>query len=310
MNTLTGMIGQVPAPAAYVILAAAVLAESVLLLGAFIPTLTILLASGALARAGDLNLALVIATAASAVVTGDALGHRTGHLLGSRLRTGRLGRHVPAAAWQRAQALMTRRGGQAVFLSRFVPVVRTLTPHLAGATRLPYRRIAPYSLLAAPLWAGAEAVAGYAATASFQHVMTFGGPALAAAAAVIAAVALARKKDRRPSRCQGRAGATDELSQSAASTQAARLASEEAIPASWTAWSMPGGTPEAVTVTSVPSPAAARCHVIVMVPAYDGSSASNTARCTTRSGGTRAANSTSTTSVASDVLPGLSAGSR
>ncbi|MFJ4601064.1 DedA family protein [Streptomyces griseoluteus] len=121
MTTLTGLIGQVPAPAAYVILAAAVLSESVLLLGAFIPTLALLLASGALARAGDLNLILVISTAASAVVAGDALGHRTGHLLGSRLRTGRLGRRIPAAAWQRAQALMTRRGGQAVFLSRFAP---------------------------------------------------------------------------------------------------------------------------------------------------------------------------------------------
>ncbi|MGW5307625.1 DedA family protein [Streptomyces griseoluteus] len=218
MNTLTGLIGQVPPPAAYVILAAAVLAESVLLLGAFIPTLTLMLASGALARAGDLNLVLVISTAASAVVAGDALGHRTGHLLGSRLRTGRLGRRIPAAAWQRAQALMTRRGGQAVLLSRFVPVVRTLTPHLAGATRLPYRRIAPYSLLAAPLWAGAEAVAGYAAAASFRHVLTFGGPALAAAVAVIAAAALVRNKIRRPGRPRGRAGATAEPSQSAAST--------------------------------------------------------------------------------------------
>ncbi|WP_439681102.1 DedA family protein [Embleya sp. MST-111070] len=197
MNTLTGLIGHVPAPAAYTILAATVLAESVLLIGAFIPTLTLLLAAGALARTGDLNLILVITTAASAVVAGDALGHRTGHLLGSRLRTGRLGRRIPTAAWQRAQALMARRGGQAVFLSRFVPVVRTLTPHLAGATALPYRRIAPYSLLAAPLWAGAEATAGYAAATSFQHAITYGGPALAAAAAVIAAIALAARKIRR-----------------------------------------------------------------------------------------------------------------
>ncbi|MFB4424694.1 DedA family protein [Streptomyces sp. QL37] len=200
MNTLTGLIGHVPAPAAYAILAAAVLVESVLLLGAFIPTLTLLLAAGALARAGDLNLVLVIATATSAVVAGDAFGHRTGHLLGSRLRTGRLGRRIPAAAWQRAEALMARRGGQAVFLSRFVPVVRTLTPHLAGATRLPYRRIAPYSLLAAPLWAGAEATTGYVAATSLQHVITYGGPALAATAAVITATVLAGSKIRRRSR--------------------------------------------------------------------------------------------------------------
>lgn len=61
---------------------------------------------------------------------------------------------------------MDRRGGQAVFLARFVPVLRTLTPHRAGATRLPYRRIAPYSALAALLWATAEAGIGYAALAT------------------------------------------------------------------------------------------------------------------------------------------------
>ncbi|MFD3324900.1 DedA family protein [Streptomyces sp. NPDC058701] len=202
MNTLTGLIGQVPAPAAYAILAAAVLAESVLLIGAFIPTLTLLMASGALARAGDLNVALVIATASCAVVAGDALGHRTGHLLGSRLRTGHLGRRIPAAAWQRAESLMDRRGGQAVLLSRFVPVVRTLAPHVAGATRLPYRRIAPYSLLAAPLWAGAETTAGYAAASSLQHAVTLGGPALAAGAVLIAGAALTIARIRRRTRAR------------------------------------------------------------------------------------------------------------
>ncbi|MGH3803429.1 MAG: DedA family protein, partial [Pseudonocardiaceae bacterium] len=197
MNALTGLIGQVPTPVAYAILAAAVLAESVLLLGAFIPTLTLLLASGALARTGDLNLPLVILTAACAAVAGDALGHRIGHLLGSRLRTGRLGRRVPTAAWQRAESLMTKRGGQAVFLSRYVPVVRTLAPHLAGAIRLPYRRIAPYSLLAAPLWAGAEVTAGYAAASSLQQAITLGGPALAATSVLIAGAVLTTGKIRR-----------------------------------------------------------------------------------------------------------------
>ncbi|MFG2313017.1 DedA family protein [Streptomyces sp. NPDC048566] len=190
MNTLSGLIGHVPAPAAYAIVAAAVLAESVLLVGAFVPTLTLLLTSGTLVRAGDLNLALVIATASCAVVAGDAIGHRTGRLLSSRLRTGRMGRRIPAAAWQRAETLMTRRGGQAIFLARFVVVIRTLAPYTAGATGMPYQRIAPYSMLAAPLWAGAEVMAGYAAATSLQQVSTFSGPALAGAAALTAGAVL------------------------------------------------------------------------------------------------------------------------
>ncbi|MGW2787726.1 DedA family protein [Streptomyces populi] len=211
MNTLTALIGHVPAPASYAILGAGVLIESVLLLGAFIPTLTLLLAAGALARAGDLNLVLVIAAASGAVMAGDALGHRTGHLLGSRLRTGGLGSHIPTAAWQRAEALMARRGGQAVFLSRFVPVLRTLAPHLAGAMRLPYRRIAPYSLLAAPLWAGAEVTTGYVAATSFQRVITYGGPAIAATAAVITAAVLGSSKIRSRTRSADRESHTAAL---------------------------------------------------------------------------------------------------
>ncbi|MFD8380961.1 DedA family protein [Streptomyces sp. NPDC059679] len=61
--------------------------------------------------------------------------------------------------------MMARHGGHAVLLTRFLPVLRTLTPHLAGAARLPYHRIAPYSAVAAPLWATAEAGTGYAAAA-------------------------------------------------------------------------------------------------------------------------------------------------
>ncbi|MDW6058879.1 VTT domain-containing protein [Streptomyces sp. FXJ1.4098] len=162
----------------------------VLLLGAFIPTLTLLLTAGALARSGQLALPPLIAICACAVVAGDFLAHRTGHVLDHRLRTGRFGRRLPAAAWRRAETLMARHGGHAVFLARFLPVLRTLTPHLAGAARLPYRRIAPYSVVAAPLWATAEAGTGYAAAASAQRAVALGAPALAAAMAVVAGAAL------------------------------------------------------------------------------------------------------------------------
>ncbi|MEU7697821.1 VTT domain-containing protein [Streptomyces sp. NPDC039028] len=197
MNSLITVLGEVPQAVSYAIVAAAVLAESVLFVGAFIPTLTLLLTAGALARSGQLNLLLLIAIASLAVVTGDFLAHRTGRALGPRLRTGRLGRRLPATAWQRAEALMARRGGHAVFWARFVPLIRTLTPHLAGATRLPYRRIAPYSLAAAPLWAALEAGAGFTAAASLQQALTLGGPVLAATCAVVATVGLWWKRHSR-----------------------------------------------------------------------------------------------------------------
>lgn len=171
MNTPSDLLGHLPPAPAYAVVALAVLAESILLIGAFVPTLTLLLTAGALARTGHISLLAVMAVASGAVVAGDFLAHRTGTLLGDRLRAGRLGRGIPDPAWRHAEALMTRHGGRAVFLARFLPVVRTLAPHFAGATRLPYHRIAPYSATAACLWATAEAGAGYAAATSLHRVL-------------------------------------------------------------------------------------------------------------------------------------------
>ncbi|MFF0087414.1 DedA family protein [Streptomyces canus] len=194
MNALSDILGHLSPTSAYTMVAVAVLAESVLLVGAFVPTLTLLLTAGALARTGHVSLLVVIVVAVAAVVTGDFLAHRTGRLLGAQLRAGRVGRRIPDAAWRRAEALMTRHGGRAVFLARFLPVVRTLAPHFAGATRLPYRRIAPYSIIAACLWATAEAGVGYAAAASLQPVLTLGGPTLALVVLTALGVTLLRRR--------------------------------------------------------------------------------------------------------------------
>ncbi|MFE5220936.1 hypothetical protein ACFRC1_41595, partial [Streptomyces sp. NPDC056626] len=75
-------------------------------------------------------------------------------------------------------------------------LVAAQSAHELAAGRVLDRRIAPYSLTAAPLWAGAEAGAGYAATASLQHTLALGSPALAAAAACAAAAMLWTKTRR------------------------------------------------------------------------------------------------------------------
>lgn len=200
MTTFIHILGHGSRPAAYAVLTTAILGEAVLLIGAFIPTLAFMLTAGALARTGNLNLVLVVVITASAAMIGDALGIRIGHLLGSRLRTGGLGRRIPATAWQRAENLMDRRGGQAIFCCRFIPVLRTITPHLAGAANLPYRRVAPYSVLAAVLWASLESGAGYTAAASVEHPVTIGVPAVVAAGAIVAAATLTYKTRQRKQR--------------------------------------------------------------------------------------------------------------
>jgi membrane-associated protein len=123
------------------------------------------------------------------VLVGDLLAQRTGRALGPRLGTGRIGRRVPRSMLTRTYRLLARRGGAAVFVCRFMPVVRTLAPHLAGAAGLRFRRIAPYSLVAAVLWASAEAATGYEVGASYTRLTSL-GPLLGAAAAVLVVVAV------------------------------------------------------------------------------------------------------------------------
>ncbi|MFD0568695.1 DedA family protein [Kitasatospora gansuensis] len=137
MNLLSGLFGHLSPAVAYTVVAGVVLAESVLLTAVFVPTLTLLLTAGALARTGQLSLPLVVASAAGAAIAGDFLAHRTGWHLGKRLRTARMARRIPAAAWQRAETLMTRHGGRAVFLARLLPMVRTLAPHFAAPPACP-----------------------------------------------------------------------------------------------------------------------------------------------------------------------------
>lgn len=109
-----------------------------------------------------------------AVTLGASLGDHVGYLLGRRYGDAlgqtravrRLGRHH----LERAMELLRRRGGTAVFMTRLVPVVRTLTPAAAGASGLPYRRFAPASLAGSALWAtvyvgGGSVVAGVASLA-------------------------------------------------------------------------------------------------------------------------------------------------
>lgn len=196
VEPLTGMLAQVPPVAAYAILATALLIESNLLFGVFVPTLTMMVTAGALARTGYLDLPVVIAVAVTSVVMADLISYHTGRYLGGRLRNNQLGRRISDTNWTRAEAIMKRHGGRAVLVARFIPLLRTLTPHLAGATGVPYRRVLPYSVGAATLWACAEAGGGYLAAHSIHRLSSIGTAVLLAAAAIALLITAVIKRRR------------------------------------------------------------------------------------------------------------------
>lgn len=142
-------------------------AESGLGLGMVLPGETgIVLLSATLGSAGQMVAMGVLVTLGASLGdhVGYLLGRRYGEALGETRAVRRIGRHH----YERATDLLRRRGGAAVFMTRLVPIVRTLTPAAAGASGLAYQRFAVASLSGSALWAtayvgGGSAVAGLTA---------------------------------------------------------------------------------------------------------------------------------------------------
>jgi membrane-associated protein len=128
-------------------------------------------------------------------VVGDAAGFGLGRRHGRALlaRAGpRIG--LGADRLERLERLILRWGGVALVAGRFVGVVRAVTPFLAGASGMPWRRLVGFSILGAGAWCGAFSVAGYLFAAALEsHLDALGNVVLAIAGGVILAIALAHQ---------------------------------------------------------------------------------------------------------------------
>jgi len=150
----------------YGILFLIVFAETGLVVTPFLPGDSLLFAAGALAATGALNLWLVALLLLAAAITGDAVNYAVGRSVGLRVielaRTDpRWGRVINPAYIARAHEFFERRGGKAVVLARFVPIVRTFVPFVAGAGAMTYGTFALYNVLGAVLWVGVCVSLGY-----------------------------------------------------------------------------------------------------------------------------------------------------
>ncbi|GAB3247701.1 hypothetical protein GCM10027425_03680 [Alteromonas gracilis] len=135
----------------YVVIAVVLLAESILIVGFVVPTSSVLFACGALVATDALRLDLLVLTAVAAVVVGEWQGRAVGRRLGDRLGArGHDLRAMPVAT--PALALVERGARRATFVGRFVPVVRTLVPHLVGAAGVRSRGLALVSAVSALIW--------------------------------------------------------------------------------------------------------------------------------------------------------------
>ncbi|GAA1692490.1 DedA family protein [Microbacterium sediminicola] len=131
----------------------AVMLETSVLIGLIVPGDTIVIIAGTAVASPVEGLALGIAVVIGALV-GETIGFWLGRFLGPYIRHSRLGARLGEHNWNRAENYVRRRGGIAIFLSRFLPVLHSLIPLTVGMSGYSYRRFLAWTAPACILWAG------------------------------------------------------------------------------------------------------------------------------------------------------------
>jgi membrane-associated protein len=142
-------------------LLAIIFAESGLLIGFFLPGDSLLFTAGLLASQGKLNLAAVMIGCFVAAVVGDQVGYWFGKRVGPTLFRRPDSRLFKQENVERARAFFDEHGSKTIVLARFIPVVRTFVPIVAGVSRMHYRTFVTFNVIGAGLWAGGVTMAGY-----------------------------------------------------------------------------------------------------------------------------------------------------
>lgn len=152
--------------------AAIVFAESGLLIGFFLPGDSLLFATGFLIHAGLLpvNIHIAVLVIFIAAVLGDSVGYTFGRKLGPRLFKRKDARLFKQEYVQRAQEFYEKHGGKTIIIARFVPIVRTFAPLVAGAARMDYKRFLAFNIIGGFLWAVGITYAGYFLGSLFEQM--------------------------------------------------------------------------------------------------------------------------------------------
>ncbi|MBX9903311.1 MAG: DedA family protein [Burkholderiales bacterium] len=145
----------------YLILFLIVFCETGLVVTPFLPGDSLLFVAGAIAAAGGMNIHLLVVLLIIAAILGDAVNYGIGHYIGPRVLKDRNSRWLNPKHLERAHAFYERHGGKTIIIARFVPIIRTYAPFVAGAASMPYPRFALYNISGAVLWVVSLGYAGY-----------------------------------------------------------------------------------------------------------------------------------------------------
>jgi membrane-associated protein len=148
-------------PLTYAGLVFIVFAETGLAMGFFLPGDSLLVVAGLFAASGKLNVFILLFTLFVAAVVGDAVGYYSGLKLGPRVFTRQKSFFFRPSHLEKAHAFYEKYGGKTIIIARFVPIVRTFAPIVAGAAQMSYRQFAVYNIVGGFLWVFSMILAGY-----------------------------------------------------------------------------------------------------------------------------------------------------
>ncbi|MBX9836808.1 DedA family protein [Silvanigrella sp.] len=138
-----------------------VFAETGLLIGFFLPGDSLLIAAGLFAAKGDMNILFLISTLTVAAIVGDAVGFYIGRKLGPKLYKKEDSFFFRKKHLIAAHEFYEKHGGKTIIIARFIPIIRTFAPTVAGAAEMNYFRFAMFNVIGGFLWVWSMLLGGF-----------------------------------------------------------------------------------------------------------------------------------------------------
>ena len=145
----------------YAILFLIIFCETGLVVTPFLPGDSLLFAAGGIAALGEMNIHLMVALLLAAAILGDAVNFAIGKYFGARLFANPDSKIFRRAYLDKTHAFYEKHGGKTIIIARFVPIVRTFAPFVAGMGNMHYGRFIRYNIIGAILWVVLFSYAGY-----------------------------------------------------------------------------------------------------------------------------------------------------
>ena len=145
----------------YILLFVVIFCETGLVITPFLPGDSLLFAAGAFASLGSLNIAVLLLILGIAAVLGDTVNYLIGKTIGSRLYHKNNLRFIKKEYLDKTREFYERHGRKTIIIARFIPIIRTFAPFVAGIGEMGYLRFISYNLIGGISWVGLVTVTGY-----------------------------------------------------------------------------------------------------------------------------------------------------